>query len=121
MRESLYLYLRQRLSSHIVSKHLGPHPDITVDWKSSSRKGFVAIEWLGVSTVEARTDVALITQQADALRDRCVVPFCDDHADVEVLGYLTVFDARNDNLEVVASSDMSEKLRLDRWHMSPQR
>jgi hypothetical protein len=128
MRDSLWNFLRRRLSSHLVDREFtvkAKKPvDVVVDWKNAKRKAFVEIKWLGKSattTTVYRPPRAV--EGARQLRDNYVEPYLSEHHDLDLIGYLAVFDARKDRTKkIVYPSDVSshQRIRLENdWETNP--
>lgn len=129
MRDSLGTYLSYQLRNHIVERRTnvaGMHDaDVSVHWKSVPRRAFIAIDWLGTSTDDTRTDVRVVKDDASMFKRKCVDPYRAAHQGIELIGYFTVFDAREDRSEGVPVNDDVAEDPLVRtahtWNFNPPR
>ena len=131
MRNSLWYFLKLRLRHHDVEREFtvkAEKPvDICVAWRSSIKKAFVEVKWVG----KARPSSGKVYSRspadaragAEQLRDRYVNPYKAENPDVTLIGYLAVFDARKTKkkpISFTAELTADPLLRLDYiWVMEP--
>lgn len=127
MRDSLGHFLSHRLRNHVVDKGFAIDDigkvDISVEWKNARRRGFVSVDWLGEGADVDRSDASLVSGNSTRLLNESLVPYRTAHSDVELLGYITVFDARTDKSVQVAIEEPQGQGPLLRsnyiWAMNP--
>lgn len=131
MRDSLWHFLKNRLRHHDVDREFtvkAEKPvDVCVAWRSSNKKAFIEVKWLG----KARPDSGKVYPRtpadayagAEQLRDRYVDPYRAENPGVTLLGYLAVFDARQSKKKGVVfdtALTANPTLRLNFvWNMEP--
>lgn len=130
MRDSLYVFLRRELRHCDVDREftigaLKP-VDILVSWRFGVRRGLVEVKWLGESlTSSGKTFTysnSRLVRGGRQLRDHYVVPYGTANPDVELLGYLVTFDARNSPSATSLPLDLKndKRLRLEFvWSLRP--
>lgn len=131
MRDSLWSFLRTRLSSHVVDREftVGARKpvDVAVDWKNALRKAFIEVKWLGRALgrggrVYRRNEDRAVTG-AVQLRDHYVEPYLQEHPGLDLVGYLALFDARDDRtvpIQYPADIVAHARIRLESpWETNP--
>jgi hypothetical protein len=131
MRDSLWSFLRTRLSNHVVDREFtvgAKKPvDVVVDWKNALRKAFIEVKWLGRALKRGgqlyrRNEDRAVTG-AMQLRDHYVEPYLQEHPDLDLVGYLALFDARDDRtvpIHYPADIVAHARIRLESpWEMNP--
>lgn len=124
MRDSLWYFLRSRLRNHRVVREYTVKAetpvDVCVTWLRSLRTAFIEIKWLGKArSAKGKTypyGPAKANSGAAQLRDTYVDRHLIEHPDLDLLGYLAVFDARaNRSKPVIFDAELFDnpRLRLD--------
>jgi hypothetical protein len=131
MRDSLWRFLKRRLHEHIVEREFNVGAkkpvDVMIDWQLDRRKAFVEVKWLG-KTKSMHGKIrsygpSRAVSGARQLSAHYVVRYLKENPDSNLLGYLAVFDAREDpSAPIVFPSNLDADVRLrlrNIWPIEP--